>query len=68
MGWDLLFIASIINLVYGIVVLFTDYGSIANLFWSIVGTAIGWYFLFQIREYYLGKKPVEAKKEEKVKE
>lgn len=51
-GWDLLFYALIINVVYGIVVAFTDYGGIGNLIGTLIGSAIGAYFLFQIRGSY----------------
>lgn len=61
-GWNLLFLGAIINVAYGVIVVFTDYGSISNLFFSLIGSAIGFYFLFQIREYYLGKK-IEEKTE-----
>lgn len=51
-GWDLLFYALLINVVYGVVVVFTNYGGFGNLLGSVIGTAIGLYFLFQIREKY----------------
>jgi len=60
-GWNLLFILSLVNIVYGIVMMFTNnYGGIGSLIGSVIGTAIGWYFLFQIREEYLGKKHAAA--------
>ena len=62
-GWNWLFIGSVVNVVYGIVVLFTDYGGVGHLIGAVIGAAIGWYFLFQIRDRYLGKK-VEAPKAE----
>jgi hypothetical protein len=52
-GWDLLFYAALLNIVYGFVTLFTDYGSVGNLVGTIIGSAIGLYFLFQIRSLYL---------------
>lgn len=55
-GWNMLFFASLINVLYGIVLLFTDYGGFSSLIGALIGTAIGWYFLFQIREHYLAKK------------
>lgn len=55
-GWDLLFYALLINVVYGIVVAFTDYGGFGSLIGSLVGSAIGAYFLFQIRGSYSPKK------------
>jgi len=51
-GWNLLFYISIINIVYGIFVMFTDYGSLFNLIESLIITAIGLYFLFEIRDHY----------------
>jgi hypothetical protein len=60
-GWNLLYYAVWINVGYGLVSLFSDYGSgIGNFIFSLVGTAIGLYFLFQIRSSYSmsgGKKP-----------
>jgi hypothetical protein len=64
-GWNILFIVSFINIVYGIVMLFTNYGGISSLFFSLIGTAIGWYLLFQVREVYLSKKVAPAKVETK---
>lgn len=55
-GWNFLFLGTIVSLVYGVVVLFTDFGSAGNLIGAIIGVVIGWYFLFQIRDYYTGKK------------
>lgn len=64
-GWNLLYLGLWINVVYGLVGLFSDYGSaVGTLLSSIIGTVIGLYFLFQIRSYYLGgaaKKPAAAK-------
>ena len=54
-GWDLLFLGLFINLLYGFVVMFTSYGGFGNFIGSLIGTTIGLYFLFQIREHYLGK-------------
>jgi hypothetical protein len=54
-GWDLLFYALLINIVYGIVAVFTDYGGVGRLVGSLIGSAIGFYFLFQIRASYTGK-------------
>lgn len=70
-GWRLLFLAALFNVVAGVVLLFTDYGSFGNLFGSVVSTAIGLYFLFQIKSEYAGAKhaaPVAAKAPEAHKE
>lgn len=61
-GWDLLFYALLINVAYGIVKAFTPYGGFGDVFFGIIGTAIGLYFLFQIRASYLGKPAVAAAK------
>lgn len=63
-GWNMLFLAACINLVYGVVVVFdSTYGGFSKLFSTLIGSAIGFYLLFQVREYYLGKKVVAEKKE-----
>ncbi len=52
-GWDLMFYAALLNVVYGVVILFSNYGSIGSLLGTLVGSAIGLYLLFQIRSSYL---------------
>jgi hypothetical protein len=59
-GWDLLFYALLVNVAYGIVLLFTDYGGVGRFIGSIVGSVIGLYFLFQIRDMYLKKSSAPA--------
>ena len=54
-GWDLMFYALLINLVYGIVVIFSDYGGVGNFIGYLIGSVIGLWLLFQIRSKYLGK-------------
>lgn len=51
-GWNLLFYALLVNIVYGIVVLFTDYGGVGNFLGYLIGSAIGLYFLFQLKPKY----------------
>ena len=51
-AWNLLYYALLINIVYGVVIMFTAYGGIGNLFGTLIGSAIGFYFLFQIRDRY----------------
>lgn len=55
-GWNFLFLGSIVNLVYGVVMVFSDYNGAGNLVGAVIGAIIGWYLLFQIRDHYLGKK------------
>lgn len=54
-GWNLLYYALLLNIVYGVVVLFTSYGGVGNLIGAIIGSAIGLYLLFQIRSSYSTK-------------
>lgn len=51
-GWNLLFYALLVNVVYGVVVMFTSYGGFGSLISYVVGSAIGLYILFQIRSSY----------------
>jgi len=51
-GWDLLFLGSLINVVYGIVAVFEPQRGIGSLVFSLIGSAIGFYLLFQVREKY----------------
>jgi len=62
-GWDMLFLGTFVNIVFGIVSLFGDYSPAGNLIGAIIGAIIAWYVLFQVRDYYTGKK-VEAPKAE----
>lgn len=55
-GWNLLFSALIVNVVYGFLVMFTSYGGFGSFIGTLVGSVIGLYFLFQIRTSYTGKK------------
>jgi len=56
-GWDYVFYAALISVAYAVASLFTGYG-VANVVGSLIGSVIGFYLLFQIREAYLGKKRV----------
>jgi hypothetical protein len=51
-GWNLLYWGAMLNIAYGLVVMFTDYGSVGNFIGSLIGSAISFYFLFQIRPAY----------------
>lgn len=57
-GWDWLFLGSLVNLVYGVVAVFVGSrigGGLSDLIWSLIGSAIGFYLLFQVRELFSGK-------------
>ena len=60
-GWDLLFYALLVNVVYGVVMLFTSYNNVSNLLGTLVWFVVGGYFLFQVRSHYL-KQPANSKK------
>jgi hypothetical protein len=52
-GWDLVFWAALISVVYGVVAnLLSGYANIGQLLFSLLGSAVGMYLLFQIRQYY----------------
>ncbi len=55
MGWNLMFWALVANAAYGVVALFTDYSGVGSFIFYLLGTAVGMFFLFQIRSHYLGK-------------
>lgn len=59
-GWDLLFLVALSQVVYAVVSTFIDGRGFGSLVFGLIGAAIGFYFLFQIREFY-GAKPVAAK-------
>ncbi len=63
-GWDLLFLALLVNIVYGFLALFINVGSYSGISGFIgyaISTAIGLYFLFQIRSAFLGKAAAKPK-------
>lgn len=51
-GWDLLFLGALLNLVYGIIAVFINGRGVGSLIFSLIGSAIGFYLLFQVREKY----------------
>lgn len=54
-GWNYLYYGALINVVYAVISLFTDYDAGAGFVGGLIGSAIGFWILFQIREAYLGK-------------
>ncbi len=52
-----MFYAFLVNVIYGIFILFTDYGGLGSLIGAVIGSAIGLYLLFQIRGNYNRFKP-----------
>jgi hypothetical protein len=66
-GWNILFVALLVNIVYGFVSLFFNvgsYGGVSGFFGYIIGTVIGLYLLFQIRSVFLVSKKSAAPKSE----
>lgn len=51
-GWDLLFLAALINLIYGVLSMFIQNRGVGSLFWSIVSSVIGFYLLFQVQNKF----------------
>ena len=57
-GWNLLFWAALANGVYNVAFnLFSGYVNVGQLIFGLIGTAIGLYFLFQVRSYFGGAAP-----------
>lgn len=54
-GWDLLFLASVLNLAYAVVQIFTYNRGVGSFIGSLIGSAIGFYLLFQVREKFGGR-------------
>jgi len=65
-GWDLLFIAGLVNLAYGVLSIFMYSGGFGNFMIGVITSAIMLYLLFQVREYYTGNKKQTKKKTKKV--
>lgn len=60
-GWNLVFLAALINVAYGVFSVFSNRGGIMSLIFSLLGSAIGLYFLFQVRDQYNAKTVTAAK-------
>ena len=54
-GWQLIFYSSTISVVYSIVNSFSyGYFTFGSLLWGLIGAAISYYVIFQVRSYYKG--------------
>lgn len=53
-GWDLVFLVSLLQIVYAVVSLFVFNHGLGDFIFNLLGAAIGFYFLFQIRDQYKG--------------
>ena len=54
-GWDLIFLSALLNVAYAVVTLFIDGRGAGTFVMQLIGSAVGFYFLFQIRELYTAK-------------
>jgi hypothetical protein len=61
-GWNWLFYSALLNVLTAVFYIFVDGRGVVSFIWSLIGTVIGLYFLFQIRSYYTSKKVVAAAK------
>ncbi len=56
-GWNLLFYSALLNLVAGLLMLFSDYGGgVGDFVRALLFSILGGYLLFQVREYFTGIK------------
>lgn len=53
-GWNLLFLGAWINVGYGVLQIFTFDRGFGSFVGSLIGSAVGFYLLFQIREKFSG--------------
>lgn len=51
-GWDLVFLGSLINVAYSVLQIFTYSRGIGNFIASLIGSALGFYLLFQVRSKF----------------
>jgi len=51
-GWDLLFLGALLNALYSVFTLFIDARGLSSFIFSLLGTAFGFYLLFQVKEKF----------------
>lgn len=56
-GWDLLFLGALLNVVYSVLTIFIDGRGMGSFIFSLLGSAVGFYLLFQVREKFGGHTP-----------
>jgi len=54
-GWDLLFLAGVLNVVYSVVSLFITGRGFGSFVFGLIGSALGFWLLFQVRSKFGGK-------------
>lgn len=55
-GWNFFFYAVLVDTLYSILVVFTDYAGLFSMVWNVIWNTLVLYFLFQIRSHYTTKK------------
>jgi hypothetical protein len=51
-GWDLLFLGSLLNVLYSVVTIFINGRGMGSFLSGLIGSALAFYLLFQVREKY----------------
>lgn len=51
-GWDLLFLGSLINVAYAVLQIFISQRGFGSFLFSLLGSAVGFYLLFQVKPKY----------------
>lgn len=59
-GWSLLFLVVLVNTV-SLVLTFLFHLDLFGLVWGLLWVAVGLYFLYEVRDYYVGAKSRQAK-------
>lgn len=54
-GWDLLLLGAVLNLLYAFLQIFTYQRGFGSFIFSLLGSAVGFYLLFQVRQKFRGK-------------
>ncbi len=51
-GWNLLFLGSLVNVAYAVVQIFISQRGFGGFLFSLLGSAVGFYLLFQVKSKY----------------
>ncbi len=62
-GWNLIFYSTLFFFAYDVFNALRDFGAgaIFTLIWNVLVTTVSLYFIFQMRSYFMGKKPAAVK-------
>jgi len=61
-GWDLIFLGALLNVVYSVISIFIEGRGFGTFVVSLLGSAVTFYLLFQVREKFGGKQPATSAK------